>query len=87
MMVNVRLDLTKRRLDTLMAAREEIVESISIRYVYADINCRLKAKLCNGKMSLFLIPCLILKKKVSDASGSDEIVSPVNNEVDSPSHQ
>ena len=49
----VSLDLTKSRYNILKEARELIKGSLTAKYVYADINCRLKVHLINGKELFF----------------------------------
>ena len=42
--VRVKLDLTKSRYDLLKTANDHVKEVPSIKFCYADVNCRLKVK-------------------------------------------
>ena len=46
--VTVRLDLTKQRYDLLKEARKLVDGHPNVKFVYADINCRLKVKFNEG---------------------------------------
>ena len=43
--LSIRLDLTRKRYNLLKTARKESERIPSVNYIYADINCRIKAKL------------------------------------------
>ena len=43
--VRVKLDLTKSRYDLLKRANDHVKEVPSIKFCYADVNCRLKVKI------------------------------------------
>ena len=43
--VRVKLDLTKSRYDLLRRANDHVKEVPSIKFCYADVNCRLKVKI------------------------------------------
>ncbi len=47
----IRLDLTKKRLSTLLAVQD--LKRSEIDFAFADINCNLAAKLKNGKFIFF----------------------------------
>ena len=49
--VRIRLDLTKKRLKTLLAVKD--LKRAEIDYAFADINCNLVAKLMDGKFIFF----------------------------------
>ena len=51
--VKVHLDLTKKRLSTLIEARSYIHDFNFTEFVYADINCRLKLRCKDGKEYFF----------------------------------
>ena len=42
--VKIKLDLTKSRYNLLKRANDHVKEEPSIKFCYADINCRLKVK-------------------------------------------
>ena len=42
--VRIKLDLTRSRYDLLKRANDHVKEVLSIKFCYADINCRLKVK-------------------------------------------
>ena len=42
--VRIKLDLTKSRYDLLKRANDHVKEVPSIKFCYADVNCRLKVK-------------------------------------------
>ena len=42
--VRVKVDLTKSRYDLLKKANDHVKEVHSIKFCYADVNCRLKVK-------------------------------------------
>ena len=42
--VRIKLDLTKSRYDLLKRANDHVKEVPSIKFCYADVSCRLKAK-------------------------------------------
>ncbi len=62
--VKIRLDLTKSRLSTLIAANDFAKVSDDIEFAFADINCRLAAKLSNEKIVFFDSMCT-LKDKIA----------------------
>ena len=47
--VKVKLDLTKSRYNLLKQANEHVDEVPSIKFCYADVNCRLRVKFCDDK--------------------------------------
>ena len=49
----VSLDLTKRRLNLLNDARNEIVNYPSVSYAFSDINCNIVLKMANGDFKHF----------------------------------
>ena len=49
----VSLDLTKRRLNLLNDARDEIVNYSNVSYAFSDINCNLVLKMANGEFKHF----------------------------------
>ena len=52
--VKIRLDLTKvRRFSLLKKAREKIENNDKVKFVYADINCRLRLHPTTGKDCFF----------------------------------
>ena len=51
--VLIRLDLTGRRHSTLKQARELVKGMVDVKFVYADINCRLKVKFVDGRDLFF----------------------------------
>ena len=51
--VKIRLDLTKVRFSLLMKAREKIENNDKVKFVYADINCRLRLHPTTGKVCFF----------------------------------
>ena len=51
--VRARLDLTKRRYSLLKKAIEFVDGDDAINFVFADVNCRLKARLKNGTEQFF----------------------------------
>ena len=51
--VKIRLDLTKVRFSLLMKAREKIENNDKVKFVYADINCRLRLHPTTGKDCFF----------------------------------
>ena len=51
--VKIRLDLTRTRLSILKDADELTKSHDDISFIFADINCRLAAKLANGDFIFF----------------------------------
>lgn len=51
--ISIRLDLTKERYVMLMSAREMVEENENVKFVYADINCRLKIRFASGIVKPF----------------------------------
>ena len=51
--VRVKLDLTKKRYNILRIARSIADEKQDVKYVFADINCRLKAVFKDGTSEFF----------------------------------
>ena len=51
--VSIKLDLTKYRYSTLREAREHVDKIAGVKFVFVDINCRLKVRLINGKVFSF----------------------------------
>ena len=51
--VRVKLDLTKERYSLLKSARERVEGLKNVKYVYADINCRLKVRMEDDKEFFF----------------------------------
>ena len=47
------VDLTKRRLNLLNDARNEIVNYPSVSYEFSDINCNIVLKMANGEFKHF----------------------------------
>ena len=51
--MKIRLDLTRKRLGILKDADDMTKSRDDITFVFADINCRLAAKLANGDFIFF----------------------------------
>ena len=51
--VRIKLDLTKQRYNLLKYARERVENLENVKYVYADINCRLKVRMSDDKEYFF----------------------------------
>ena len=49
----IRLDLTQRRRDLLNLAREKVKGCEAIDFAFADINCTLCLRMCNGDFKFF----------------------------------
>ena len=62
--VKIRIDLTKSRLSTLIAANDFAKVSDDVEFAFADINCRLAARLSNEKIVYFDSMCA-LKDKIA----------------------
>ena len=72
--VKIRLDLTKSRLSTLIAANDFAKVSDDIEYAFADINCRLAAKLSNEKTVFFYSMCTLrdqIAKMKNESDGNE----------------
>ena len=51
--VRIKLDLTKQRYSLLKYARERVENLQNVKYVYADINCRLKVRMSDDREYFF----------------------------------
>ena len=51
----VHLDLTQERFRLYQKAKDLVKSKESVKYVYVDVNCRLKVKFENNKQSFFFI--------------------------------
>ena len=51
--VRIKLDLTKSKYDLLKRANDNVKEVPSIKFCYADINCRLKLRFNDENQDIF----------------------------------
>ena len=52
--ISIHLDLTKDRLNMLLAANDYVKNLPNVSFAYADINCRLKVRMSNDKEFFFI---------------------------------